>query len=176
MTGCRAAAAVCIGAVLAFATAACGFAPVHGQRAEKQDAAARLTGVEIAQIPDRVGQLMRNDLLNRFAPFGGAGSARYRLEVSLQSNDEGLGFQPDQAITRINFRLGATYRLIELTSGKTVFADVARSMVGYNVVQSDFANLSAQREAQRRAAGVVSERIAERLSLFLSDQDAAPDQ
>ena len=157
-----------LGTVLVLASLpGCGFEPLYGQRAGGDSLTDRLSLVAIAPIPERVGQVLYNDLLDRISPFGPRDQAPYRLQVRLEFDREGLGFEPDEAITRVNLRLGAEYRLVDVESGKTVFGDVARSTVSYNVVQSDFANLNAERNAERNAVRMVSEEITERVGIFL---------
>ncbi len=160
-------------AILVIALAACGFEPLYGDRGAGPGAVSRLAAVEVAPIPERIGQVLRNDLLDLISPFGAPAQPSYRLEVRLDFDREGLGFRPDEAITRVNVRLGASYRLVVPDSGKTVFSDVARSAVSYNVVQSDFANLNAERDAERRAAHMIGEEISLRIGLFLTSQAEA---
>ncbi|MFQ5534360.1 MAG: hypothetical protein ACE5EM_06015, partial [Sphingomonadales bacterium] len=133
------------------ALSACGFRTLHGEHPGHTEVTARLAEIEIAPIPDHIGQTLRNELLDRIAPFGTAGKTRYRLDVRLELEDEGLGFRDDESITRINLRLDAHFRLVELETGDDVLKEKARALVSYNVVQSDFANLSADRDARRRA-------------------------
>ena len=160
-------------AVVVMALTACGFEPLYGDRGARPGAVSQLAAVEVAPIPERIGQVLRNDLLDLISPFGAPAQPNYRLEVRLDFDREGLGFRPDEAITRINLRLGASYRLVVPDSGETVFSDVARSAVSYNVVQSDFANLNAERDAERRAAHMIGEEISARIGLFLTSQAEA---
>lgn len=160
-------------AIVVMALAACGFEPLYSDRGPGPSAISQLAAVEVAPIPERVGQVLRNDLLDRISPFGTPARPAYRLEVRLDFDREGLGFRPDEAITRVNLRFGARYRLVVPESGEKVFSAVARSSVSYNVVQSDFANLNAERDAERRAAHMIGEEISARIGLFLTSQAEA---
>ena len=61
--------------------AACGFRPLHAPGAGAEPEV--LAGIEIAHIPDRLGQVVRNHLLDRLTPRGAPAAATYRLAVSL---------------------------------------------------------------------------------------------
>lgn len=162
-----------VAAIVVMTLTACGFEPLYGDRGTSPGAVSRLAAVEVAPIEARIGQVLRNDLLDLISPFGAPAQPTHRLEVRLDFDREGLGFRPDEAITRVSLRLGASYRLVDPDSGETVFSDVARSAVSYNVVQSDFANLNAERDAERRAAHMIGEEISARIALFLTSRAEA---
>ncbi len=154
---------------------ACGFEPMYGARATGGSTADDLATIEVAPIRDRdgnpyrLGQMMSNALGERLYPSG-IGATRYRLELLLDREREGFGFRPDEAVTRYGLRLTARYRLIDLASGAMVLEETARSYNSYDVVQSDFATMTAERDMENRLTKDLSERISGRLSLYFRDQ------
>lgn len=81
---------------------------------------------------------------------------------------EGLAFEKDESVTRINLTLSATYQLTEVATGNIVTAGSARSVAAFSVVRSEFANISAEADAERRAARAVGEDIWIRLGVYFS--------
>lgn len=160
-------------ALAAMLLAGCGFRPLHATNGTSAPAASEaLSGIAVAPARDRIGQLVRNALLDRLTPYGAPDSAPYRLELDLDGVREGYGFRPDEAITRENYRLTAAYRLVEAGSDNVLVEGVTRSNMAYDIVQSDFANFAAARDAESRTAEEVAATIALRLALhFRSTAD-----
>ena len=63
--------------------AACGFEPLHAPRNGGGSVPAALATVQIANIPDRSGQILRNYLRDEINPYGVPGNPRYRLDIFL---------------------------------------------------------------------------------------------
>lgn len=152
------------------ALAACGFTPMYGAREDGASVAADLGAVEVAAITDagrpyRLGQLMENDLADRFYR-GGVGAVRYRLELGLERTREGFAFRPDEAVTRVGLRLDARYRLIETETGNVILEDSAQAYNSFDVVQSDYATLSAEKDMEARLVKDLGQRITARLSRY----------
>ena len=148
--------------------AACGFQPLYGGGQGVMDGAvmADMAAVRIAPISDRVGQIVRNDLLDRLNPFGQPASPQYSLFVALEEAKEGLAIQIDDTVTRFNLTLTANYSLNEAATGVVLASGSVRATAAYNVLRSDFANVIAERDAQRRAARVVSDELKTRLAVY----------
>lgn len=125
---------------------------------------AELARIAISPIPDRLGQVVHNHLRDDLTPGGLPADPTHRLEVALVTNREGLGYRRDESITRVNLWLVATYRLIAVSSGKVEFEERARAVASFDVVQSDFSTLTAERDAEDRVARAVSREIALRLA------------
>ena len=144
---------------LSLAIAACGFQPMYGARDASPSVAAELGSVDIERInvvseqpagPEaewrsRLGQQLENDLASRFYR-GGVQAVRYRLDMDLTKTREGFGFRPDEAVTRVGLRLEARYRLVDVGADKVIFQDRVQAYNSFEVVQSDFATLSAERD------------------------------
>lgn len=147
----------------------CGFEPLYAT-SQTSSVSQQLQGVEIGPIPDRLGQVVRNELTKGVRPSGGRGT-NYRVEVVLEPSIEGFGFRSDESITRERVRLVARYQLIDLKTGDTLYDDVVRADTSIDVVQSDFATVAAEEKATQRNAIQVSELILRRLALFFRAQE-----
>ncbi len=147
--------------------AACGFQPLYGKYADG-NVPSRFAGIEVVPIPDRVGQLLRNHLLDALTPAGPPATPRYRLQVSIRTSQEAVVLQKDDSATRRNLTLRAEYVLADLSSGATMAQGVTHAVASYNVVRSDFATLTAEQDAARRAVRTVSTDIVTRLAVALA--------
>ncbi|MCH8188496.1 MAG: hypothetical protein IIB66_07325 [Proteobacteria bacterium] len=154
--------------VLLAGLTACGFRPLYGPQGGYDASLAELASVRVLPIPDRIGQVLHNSLLDRLTPGGAPLNPRYRLGVSMVKQKEGLAFEKDESVTRINLTLSATYQLTEIATGNIVTAGSARSVAAFSVVRSEFANISAEADAERRAARAVGEDIWIRLGVYFS--------
>ncbi len=145
--------------------AGCGFSPIY---ARSSATVAELAAIEVTMISGRIGQILRNELLDRLAPGGRAGDPRYRLEVTISQSRAALAIQSDTSVTRYNVRLTAAFALIDTASGEVLYDDSTIAIGSYNAVQSDFATLVAERDSTRRAARKAGEDIHTLLGVYFS--------
>jgi LPS-assembly lipoprotein len=143
----------------------CGLQPMYAGGSNGAVARA-LSGVSVAPIPGQAGWLVRNALVDRL-DAGDGGAARYRLDVSLDDNLEGLGLLGDDTIARERRTLRARYQLVDLGSGAVVLDATAGSDAGIDVVSSEYATIAAEQTALENLAQGVAERIVTRLALAL---------
>jgi len=148
---------------------ACGFKPLYGvDQSGLSDPQAELATVRVGAIPDRLGQLVRNQLVDYLTPRGQGSQKRYDLNIRLSLSSEGTALARDESATRYNLNLTASFELVDLASRKKVFVGQARSIAVYNVIDSEYATLIAQQDAERRAARDVAEELRTRLGVFFS--------
>lgn len=150
----------------------CGFQPLYGQRSSPAGVANQLGGIEVGQIDSRSGQQLRNHLIDRFSARTRMHDRPYRLEVVLTESQQGLAIRSDDAVTRYNYRLIANFRLLRTTDQQVIFEDAAYSSAAFNVVQSEFATLSAARDAESRASRALGDDISTRLALYFQRQNS----
>ena len=153
---------------LAAALGACGFHPLYatGPSGASEGMTQYYQQVLVEPIQGRQGVHLRNQLMDAFTPGGTPSNAAYRLSIRLEEQKEGLAIQQDTRITRYNYNLTAKYELKDAVSGQILDKGISRSIAPYNVVDSQFATLSAEREAQERAMREVGEDIRTRLGLY----------
>lgn len=161
--------------ISALALSGCGFRPLYAQAEDGTGLGDRLAAVEIGEIPGPQGREFRVALNSQMYPAGRPASAvtRYVLNVRLKVDREGLAIQPDASITRYDYNLTGRYRLVDMETGKVAHRGIATAKTAYNVVDSQFATLSARRDAEDRAIRSLSEEIRMRIALFLK-AGAAP--
>lgn len=149
----------------------CGLQPLYAG-GNGSPVAASLRSVEVGQIGQRTGWLMRNALVDR---FGGehAGGA-YRLEVELDDNITGYGIRGDTATTRERRTLRARYRLVEQAHGTVVLDATAGSDAGIDVVSSEYATVAAEQTATERLSQIVADQIVTRIARYMTATTARP--
>jgi len=153
---------------LLVALAGCALQPMYaggGSGAVAQGLAA----VEVAPIEGRAGWLVRNALRDRLAQSGAAASPRYRLDVLLDDELEGLGLLTDETVGRERRTLRARYQLVDLATGTIVVDSTAGSDAGIDVVSSEYATIAAEQTALENLALEVADRIVTRLTLTLRE-------
>ncbi len=149
--------------------AGCGFRPLYGEaNSARTSATGELASIDVAPINDRVGQNVRNHLIDHLTPKGKTVGTRYRLNIQLTPSQEGIALARDEAATRINYQLRGKFVLIELSTGREILQGSARSIAVYNVVSADYSTLTAEADAERRAAREISDEIKTRLAVFFS--------
>lgn len=160
-------------AALIVTLAACGFEPMYGGSggAALQQ---RLSGIDVAPIPERTGQILQQNLTDQ---LGGGNGAAYRLDVDLEQTDTGSGFRADEATTRINIMLKAKYRLRRLSDDRVLLETETRAFSAYDVVESEFATLTTRQDTLRGLAEELSRRISARLAgYFRNQEDSTPNE
>lgn len=149
---------------------ACGFRPLYEADGSSKAMRERLAGVEVAPIPDRLGQIMHNHLLDR---LNVEGRADYHLAVTLEQSTQGYGIRPDAAATQEQLTLVATVVFTKLDGEKVIFAEDMRARTSYDLVLSDFASVQQREDSARRLALELAERIHRRLALYFTRQETA---
>lgn len=149
---------------------ACGLQPMYaggGNGAVAQGLAA----VDVPAIPGRAGWLVRNELLDRLGA-GGAAPARYRLDVRLDDQLEGLGILGDDTVSRERRTLRARYQLVDVSNGEILLDATAGSDAGIDVVSSEYAVIAAEQTALENLSREVADRIVARIALRLREGPA----
>ncbi|WP_044563654.1 LPS assembly lipoprotein LptE [Azospirillum sp. B4] len=151
------------------ALSACGFHTVYGDRglSGKPSTLAQLSSVSIDIIPDRIGQILRNNLIDRFYQDRGRPlKADYRLTVVLRSSKEDLGIQRDATATRARLHVLADYQLIDAKTNKTLYRTSSRAIVSYDISEAQYSTMVTEQDAYDRALTEVAEEITTRLALY----------
>lgn len=158
-----------LAAPLLAACGASGFRPLHGTAigANVDDKMAR---VELAPIPGRVGQRIRNELL--FQTTGGTkpDQPTHRLEVAVRESVTSTLVRSDGEARSAVYNLDASFKLIRLSDKEVVLNGTSSGRAGFERFQSVFANVRARDDAENRAAATVGLELKTRLQAYLSTQ------
>jgi LPS-assembly lipoprotein len=162
---------------LAGLTAGC-FQPLYADKTVVGGAGIvdKLSAVEVAPIDSpngtriaRVGVDVRNELMYDLTGGGPAAPPNYRLEIKLAATQLQVIVDINTARPDVtNYGIDATYRLIDIGTRKAVITGTTFSRVSYNIPgqQQRFAGDRGLRDAENRAAKVISENIRSRLASY----------
>jgi LPS-assembly lipoprotein len=152
---------------LALSLAGCGFQPLYGPTASGASMPEVMRTVEIAAIPGRVGQKIRNELIFSDTGGGDAAPSKYKLDITIRES-------VTQELVKINgeatgqvYQVDATFKLKSVADGKVVLEGKALSRAAYDRYEQIFANVRAQYDAQNRVARTIAESIKTRVAAYL---------
>jgi len=151
------------------ALAACGFQPLYGSRVAGS-APVEFSQIKIEPIPDRIGQQLHNHLLTLLNTDGRPDRPRYVMKTHLTESLTALGVRKTAFATRANLQMRAVYNVTSAASGENVFSGDSTITVSYNILDSEFATLMAEKDARERAARELGEDIRIRLGVFFANQ------
>lgn len=147
--------------------AACGFKPLYGTDGTSPGVAGDLASVSIAEPPDRLAQVIRNDLLSAMRPVGTAEPDRYKLDIQAKATEDKSIEQKSSntaSTRRLTVRVMASFELKDMSGGKTVYKGRTFSNVSYDDVGQSFADLQARTNAMERGAHEIALDIRTRLA------------
>lgn len=157
--------ALLICSVLALGPAGCGFQPLYGRSQASGPVAAQLAGVRVGGIEDRLGQQLRNALVDRITPAGEPGAPLYILDVKLNEQIEGLASSQDGHATLARLSLNATYVLRHAQGeGRTLDEGNSRSVVSFRMLGPRYGGVATERDAEERAVTELAEDMRSRLA------------
>lgn len=145
----------------------CGFAPLYAER-DNGGAEEELAAVKINTIGDRNGQMLHNLLLDRINPKGRPATPLYSLDIQLTEQKANIGIIKDSSATLAQLGSTANYTLYDLKARKALQSGRSRSFTSYNIVQSDFATLSAEKDARERTLRELADDITTKIAVFLN--------
>lgn len=148
---------------------ACGFHPLYG-KADSKNAPKELASVEIKPIPDRIGQILHNHLLDLMNSRGRPSKPAYALTVNLSEGTEHLAVRKSAFVTRANLRVSANFTLTERSNGKALYSGKTLVVSGYDILSSDFATMAAEKDARERAVTEIGYAIRLKLAVFFSQR------
>jgi LPS-assembly lipoprotein len=146
--------------------AGCGFHPLYAQRGSAPRINERLEDVAVDIIPNRQGQILRNELLDRVTPRGAPSHPTYHLGIQLTESRQEFAIRTDETATRSDVILTAQFTLRRSADDKVVHQGIAVVRNSYDLLQNKFATLSAAEDARDRALTQLAEEIRTRLAIY----------
>jgi len=128
----------------------------------------KLAAIEIAPIPSRVGQRIRNELVFQSTGGGLPQPAKYRLEIAMRESVSSTLVKTDGSAVGQVYNLDAAFRLINIEDKSVVFTGQSYGRAGFERFKSIFANVRAREDAENRAARTIGTDLKSRLAAFLA--------
>ena len=153
--------------LLFFVFHSCGYQPIYSDNtyANKQ-----ILSISVKNIKNRSGQILKNSLLNQINPERERVITKYNLVVDLSESKEELAFRKDMSATRTDLENTAIYSLIEIKSGEIILKQEIKSKSSFDVVESVYATLVAEKDARQKNLSVLSDSIYTNLVIFFKNK------
>ena len=137
--------------------AGCGFRPLYGNHSQVQS---QLAGIDVALIPDRTGQLLRQELQRRLLGSV-AGPVQYTLNVSLSLHTDIAGILASNSVaTRQRLSADAQWTLHDASNPQKIIAHgTANAADAENILNQQYF-----------AADIETDAVNGRLMELLADQ------
>ena len=151
--------------------AGCGFHPVYGSHGAESGSpvALDLNNIAIDTIPDRHGQMLRNNLIDRMYGKNRPAQPLYTLKVNINANEEDLGILANASATRSLLNMHGEYSLVD-AQGKEILRGTTHSVASFDKLDQMYGTVAARQDAYERTLHEVSEQIVNRLSLYFSER------
>jgi len=165
--------------ILVSALAACGFRPLYRKSDADPGVTADLAQVKIMNVRaevgkyDRAAQEMHNMLRERLNPDGAPPRPRYVLETQLTVSVARTGIQITDEATRARMTASSAFVLRAAETKEVLYRGSELSVNSYNVADSQYATLSAENDAVRRAVREISDSIRLRLAIYFERKDGS---
>lgn len=141
---------------------ACGFTPVYGTKSVSQSQA----NIEVAIIPNELGVIVRNHLIDTLYHNGYPVNPDYKLVVSpIRENIVEIGIDSDDEASRAQLRQEATMQLFD-SKGKKIITRTVRATSGYNILAGQFTTFVTKEDARKQALKALSDNIVTQLELY----------
>ena len=143
----------------------CGFSPMYGNGG----IAAGLSDIRVETGEERVDFLLQEALLDRMGARHADGPYTLRTRTDLDSI--GLGVGADAVVRRYAINLDVQYELFRDGDSSPVLQGSISALASYDVADSVYASVTAEQDAQARAADQAAERLTAELARAMQDAD-----
>ena len=163
-------------AVIASALSAggCGFHPMYATAPSGANLSDTMKAVQIAPIPSRVGQRLRNELIFGTTGGGEPSAPVYRLEIALRESVRNTLVTNTGAPTGQILQLDAEFRVVRIKDNEPLFKGYSTSEAAYDLTGwsgtagSIYGDTRAVLDAENRAARSLADTLKTRVAAFLS--------
>lgn len=146
---------------------ACGFQPLYGDGAGKASAPI-LAQIEIKSIPERSGQFLRQEIIDRLQPQGVSAQPLYALEIKVREDKGDQTIAKNATVTRSYIRQTVNYALTDKRTHKVILRRELIATNSYNNLFSEFGTIVTENDARSRSLQEIAERLSQQLSVYFA--------
>jgi len=156
-----------IAAAALCALSGCGFSPLYGDNSGAP-VAQQLDEVEVANIPERTGQLLRESLQAQLQAAGAPDVQLYLLNVTYGIAGQGEGTQQDTSVTRERFVATAAWSLSPIGNpGQKLASGQASTEDALNIIDEQyFAQDLETNTINRQLANQIAQQITTQVAVY----------
>lgn len=149
----------------------CGFQPMHGQFSQSAvKNSPTHQSIKIDIIPDRSGQILRNDLMDRLYVYGEPAAPLYVLTLTpIKESVSDLAITKSSEATRAQILLTTTMTL-KNNAGEVLLTRDLRSRASYNTLESEFATRVTEKSARESALSDLARQAELNLNLYFNQK------
>lgn len=157
--------------LVVFLLSGCGFKPLYGSRGGDggSPVEAQLNSIAIDNIPNREGQILRNNLIDRLYAQNRPAVPAYRLKVVIRSKEQELGLLANASATRALIDMYGDYSLVD-SKGNELVSGTTHSVASFNKMDQMYGTVAARQNAYERTLNEIGEQIVNRLGLYFSER------
>jgi len=153
--------------IVFFIFTSCGYEPIYSKNANTNK---ELLSISVKNIKNRPGQILRNTLLNQLNPERERVITKYRLIVEIFESKSSLAYRRDMSATRTDLKITANYLLKDIKKGEILLKQEAKSISSFDVVESVYATLIAEKDVREKNLKVISNDIYTNLVIFFKNK------
>lgn len=152
----------------------CGFTPMYGTAMQEEGAvsiSSELAQIDIANIPNREGQFLRNALIDRFYRDGRPSNAKYILKLNpVSERISNLDITKSSDTTRSQLELRTTMTLVDAHSGEKLLSRKLRAISSFNELGNEFATRVSEQNTRENALHDLARQVENNIALYLKRQ------
>jgi len=151
-----------------------GFRPLYAETPSGAGLQERLKELDVAPIPGRVGQRIRNDLIFQAGGGGELLPPTHRLEITITESILTTLVQKDGTSSGQVYAVQASFKLVNIKTKKVVSQGTSHGRAAFeryiNTTQAQFtySNVRAREDAENRVARVIADDLKTRVAMYLS--------
>lgn len=156
---------------------ACGFEPLYVERKSDEkwyykgefdtSISEEIAQIKVEPIAERLGQLIRNDLLDNLTPKGMPEHPKYRLEVfNIKKEVTEQAMRDDITATRERVRYTVNYRLVDANNNSELVTGNSIAYLGYDIMANPYSTTFAQKKIEKNAAKIIANDISLRMGAY----------
>ena len=150
----------------------CGYEPLYQKSDVANTAGSELSTIIVKPISDRIGQKLRNHLYDALTPAGKPKNPKWELNVTLQESIQKIALEQTSFSTRANLTLSGTFHLTAIGANDVKGHAGSVSVISsYNIFDSEYATLIAERDARSKAVLILSNDIRRALAIWFNNRE-----
>ena len=153
--------------IVFFIFTSCGYEPIYSKNANTNK---ELLSISVQNIKNRPGQILRNSLLNQLNPERERVITKYRLIVEISESKSSLAYRKDMSATRTDLEVTVNYLLKDIKNGQILLKQDVKSISSFDVVESVYATLIAEKDVREKNLKVISNDIYTNLVIFFKNK------
>ncbi len=154
----------------------CGFEPLYVEKKSDSEwyydsefdtgIKEEMANVKVELIQDRIGQLIRNDLMDKLTPRGAPSSPKYYLKVTQIKKDEiDQALRNDITATRKKV-IYKVYYVLDNKKHERLLSGNSVAYLGYDILRDPYSTTFAQKKNEKNAAKIIANDISLRLGAY----------